>query len=395
MKFPEILEDDRYAVVLPITVAEELDAVKIKNKNEEARFQARRAVRTLVEKAGSYEVLYDVVGAKSSVPADWEPDKNDNCIAASAKINNYLLLTNDINMQLKAKALGVEVSSYEGMKQKDDKKNSDGWLTVELDDERFASLFSRPAGETFGLLKNQYLVVKHGTEEHVLKYNGYTFEEVIRRKFKMRYLDTFAPKDVYQICAMDSLVTNQFTVITGNAGTGKSLLALSYALWALKNGHISKIIVAVNPVKAKGTSDVGFYPGDKLEKLMNNNVGGMLVSKFGDEMPIEQLIQSGQLQIQTLADIRGSEIPKGALLYLPEMQNSSIELAKLAAQRVSEGAKIIAEGDMETQVDMRMFEGGNNGLRRYVEVFSGEKFFGHVNLPNIYRSKLAEVAERM
>ena len=66
---------------------------------------------------------------------------------------------------------------------------------------------------------------------------------------------------------------------------------------------------------------------------------------------------------------------------------------KLCLSRVSSGAKVIIEGDYEAQVDSREFAGGNNGLKRVIEVFKDHKEFGYVQLQNVWRSKIAELCE--
>ena len=129
---------------------------------------------------------------------------------------------------------------------------------------------------------------------------------------------------------------------------------------------------------------------------MQNSVGAMLVSKFGgDPMAVDQLIQDGMLEILPFSDIRGFEVSESQIMYISEAQNLNVDLAKLAIQRCAEGAKIILEGDPQTQVDHYSFEGNQNGLRRVIEVFEGTEGFSHIYLPNIRRSKIADLAEKM
>ena len=202
--------------------------------------------------------------------------------------------------------------------------------------------------------------------------------------------------DEFQMCAIDSLYKDNLTVITGKAGSGKTLLSLSYALQEVLSGKRSKLIIFANPVKTRGSEQLGYYPGDRTEKLMQNSVGAMLVSKFGgDPMAVDQLIQDGMLEILPFSDIRGFEVSESQIMYISEAQNLNVDLAKLAIQRCAEGAKIILEGDPQTQVDHYSFEGNQNGLRRIIEVFEGTEGFSHVYLPNIRRSKIADLADKM
>ena len=106
---------------------------------------------------------------------------------------------------------------------------------------------------------------------------------------------------------------------------------------------------------------------------------------------------NGSLKIYPFSDIRGIEISKGDIMYITEAQNLSVDLMKLAIQRCADGSKLVVEGDACAQLDKRSFEGSNNGLQRAIEVFTGveEIDFGYINLPTIYRSRMASKAEEL
>ena len=138
---------------------------------------------------------------------------------------------------------------------------------------------------------------------------------------------------------------------------------------------------------------MGYYSGDSLSKSLQNSIGQVLVTKFGDPYIIDYLIQQDKLRLVSMADARGMEIRDNEILWITECQNTSIDLIKLCLTRVSDEAKIIIEGDYTSQVDSFVFEGTNNGLKRVIEVFSGHEEFGYVQLQNIWRSKIAELCE--
>ena len=97
-----------------------------------------------------------------------------------------------------------------------------------------------------------------------------------------------------------------------------------------------------------------------------------------------------------MSDIRGFDTTgMNAGIYITEAQNMDIELMKLALQRIGEDSICILDGDDTTQVDLGIYAGSNNGLRRMSQVFRGEDIYGEVTLPNIYRSKIAEIAQKM
>lgn len=78
-----------------------------------------------------------------------------------------------------------------------------------------------------------------------------------------------------------------------------------------------------------------------------------------------------------------------------ESQNLDIALLKLLLQRISEDSIVIVDGDRKTQTDMAMYAGENNGMKRMSKIFRGNELFGQVDLQNIYRSKIAELADQM
>ena len=138
---------------------------------------------------------------------------------------------------------------------------------------------------------------------------------------------------------------------------------------------------------------MGYYSGDSLSKSLQNSIGQVLVTKFGDPYIIDYLIQQDKLRLVSMADARGMEIRDNEILWITECQNTSIDLIKLCLTRVSDEAKIIIEGDYTSQVDSFVFEGTNNGLKRVIEIFAGHEEFGYVQLQNIWRSKIAELCE--
>ena len=129
---------------------------------------------------------------------------------------------------------------------------------------------------------------------------------------------------------------------------------------------------------------------------MDSQIGNFLVSKLGDRIAVERMIDDGVLVLLPMSDIRGydtSGIPSA--VYITEAQNLDVDLMKLALQRIGEDSVCILDGDEDTQVDMSMYAGENNGMRRVSKVFRGEDIYAEVELQNIYRSRIAELAEKM
>ena len=113
-------------------------------------------------------------------------------------------------------------------------------------------------------------------------------------------------------------------------------------------------------------------------------------------MAVEQMIQQEQLILLPMSDVRGYDTSgMRAGVYISEAQNMSVNLMKLALQRIGEDGICIIDGDCKTQVDDIQFAGSNNGMRRASKVFRGEDIYGEITLQNIHRSQIGRIAERM
>jgi len=94
-------------------------------------------------------------------------------------------------------------------------------------------------------------------------------------------------------------------MIKGPAGTGKSQLSMGFLFWALEKHKIDKIIIFCNTVAVKGAAKLGYLPGSREEKLLDSQIGNFLISKLGDRVEVERLIDDGKLLLLPMADIRG------------------------------------------------------------------------------------------
>jgi predicted ribonuclease YlaK len=373
-----VLEQYSTAVIC-LPVLEELDRLKISHDNDVA-YKAREAIRKLKES----QVEFDI--------DEVDLEKTDNRILDYALRHGYRLLTNDLNLQLKAKAIGVEVENYIPQIE-----NYTGYKEVTFSNEELASWYEGNKNNNWGLINNQYLIVKYeDTYVGVWKYINGEFKEVFDKCIDSKMLGKIKPLDPFQRCAIDSLYTNQVTVLKGKAGSGKSLLSLAYAISEIERGNYERLIIFTNPVPVLNSAKLGFYPGDKNEKLLSSNIGNMLISKFGDKVAVEMLINQNKLVLLPFSDIRGFDTSgMRAIVYITEAQNLNINLMKIAAQRIGVECKFIIDGDNEAQVDLEAFSGKRNGMRRLSEVFRGQNFYGEVELKNIHRSKIAELADKM
>lgn len=266
-----------------------------------------------------------------------------------------------------------------------------------LTDEELASFYEKHIVPE-NLLINEYLLIKD-KDNNILdkyKFNG---EKLIQLQYQSLNSKTFGkikPKDEIQELAIDALKNNDLIMLRGSAGTGKSYLALGYLFEALEKGKISKIIIFCNTVATVGSAKLGYYPGSREDKLLDSQVGNFLSSKLGSFTEVERLIETEQLLLLPMSDIRGYDTTGlNAGIYIQEAQNFDIELLKLALQRIGNDCICIIDGDNTTQVDDNRFAGQRNGMRRLSEVFRGQDYYAEIELQTIYRSKIARQAQLM
>ena len=245
------------------------------------------------------------------------------------------------------------------------------------------------------ILQNEYFFIKTKDEVvDIYRRVGNEAKRVSYPVFNSEFFGDVKAKDIYQRIAMDSMMNNQITIVRGPAGSGKSWLCMSYLFSLLEKGKIDKIIIFCNTVAVKNAAKLGFYPGDKNEKLLDSQVGNFLSSKLGSRMMVEKMIQEEKLVLVPVADARGYDTTgMNAGVYIQEAQNLDRELMKLLLQRLGEDTICLIDGDDTAQVDLDAYAGMNNGIQRVVEVFKGQDFFGTVQLQKVRRSRIAEVAD--
>lgn len=388
--------------VLSSTTLHELENIKTnKGKDEETKYNARKAIHLLDKNPNKYEVVVFTKDISDLMYKYNVFDSPDNEIIACAKYysetNDIVFVTNDICCKIIAKDIfKLEVESI-GDEIDDTYK---GFVEKSLSEEEMAYFYEHLQQNIYGLLTNEYLILKDKNNEIVDKFrwDGTEYQNLKFPTIKSNYFGTVKPYngDIYQQMVLNSFSCNQITMVKGAAGTGKSYLALGYLMWLLEKRKIEKIIVFCNTVATANSAKLGYYPGTKDEKLIDSSIGNMLSAKLGDSFGLEQMIGQGKIQLLPLSDIRGFDTNgMSAGVYITEAQNMDISLMKLALQRIGEDSICIIDGDYNAQVDMSQYAGNNNGMRRMSEVFRGQDFYGEVELQNIYRSRISQVAELM
>lgn len=410
---------EEFFFIASTTLLELEDVKTSRNKDDQTKYQARRLLRLMNENQDKYHV---VVYEKLTNPYDVKetfgvmdtPDvrictcarlANDHLrfdgtewVLSDEKVDNGIVfVTNDLSCkQIAYNVFDLNVSSTHS----DEDEEYDGYVEVTMNDDVMAEFYQDLKSNKMGLLTNQYLIIK-GTDGEVkdrLRWDGNEFIPVKFPNVKSMLFGQVKPYngDVYQMLALDSLTANRITMLKGPAGTGKSYLAIGYMLWLLEKHKIDRIVIFANPTPTANAAKLGFLPGTQLEKLTDSSLGNMLGAKLGDKIELERLVSEHKLDILPMCDVRGFDTTGlNCAVYITEAQNLDISLMKLALQRVGEDSICIIDGDYNAQVDLNQYAGYNNGMRRLSQIFRNHDFYGEVKLQNIYRGRIAKLAELM
>jgi len=408
-------------VVIPITVLEELDNFKL--GNETKNFEARTIIRLLdklSEKGGLDTWIplgknrghLKIAMATEALNLDAElvygKNKNDHKIINVAlslqqhqKETHVVLVTKDINLRIKSKAIGLSSEDYLTGKVQNIRSISEGAVDLDnLDPELIKELYNLNTIPENGILKkeksaNAYYVLNKTSGSILARYNS--SNDSIER-IEKSYAYGIKPKNVEQTFALDALLNPEIKLIAlqGVAGTGKTLLALAAAL-EQKNNYDQ--IVLARPIVPLNNRDIGFLPGGAEEKIspymqpLWDNLK-FIKSQFRENerkrKNIEEMETSGFLSLTALAFIRGRSLTN-SIFIIDEAQNLTPHEIKTVITRAGEGTKIIFTGDIH-QIDTPYMDEQSNGLSYLIDKLKGQPLFAHVKLEKGERSALANLA---
>ncbi len=208
-----------------------------------------------------------------------------------------------------------------------------------------------------------------------------------------------------QQMTVELLLDDRVPLVTlvGQAGTGKTLLALAAALQKVVEEQVYEKILVSRPIMPLGR-DIGYLPGSKEEKLrewMNpifDNLKFLLTLKridkgTGLDKMINALLENGVIELEALTYIRGRSIPR-QFIIVDEAQNLTPHEVKTIISRVGEKSKMVMTGDAY-QIDNPYLDSSSNGLTYAAERMKDQELVGHVVLSKSERSMLASLAAEM
>lgn len=390
----KIFEED---FIISSVTLQELEHIKVsRNKDDHVKYEARKVLHLLDDNSDKYEVVvYDNAIENYILEKNMEITPDTKIVGSCAFINvmkDVIFITDDIACKMIASKIfnltvkGVNDEPVDIYK---------GYREISLDEQEMAHFYQNLSENVLGLLTNEYLLLKDcdGNIVDKLKWDGEAYQTIRSKPYKSNMFGTLKPLDDIQSFAMDSINTNDITVLYGKAGSGKTTLPLNYIMQEIEKGRYKKCYIVYSYEPLKGAKTLGFEKGDHITKLIYSaSIGNILASKFGDIQQVEYMIDRDMLDIIPTANIRGWECPSDSILLCTESQNLDVYTLKTIIQRCKSGCKQIYEGDVIEQKDTNI---QNVGINRLIDVFKGYKSFGCVKLKNNYRSELSELADKM
>lgn len=415
-------------IVIPLPVIEEID--HFKRGGQVINLNAREFARTLDELTGN--ALFNggvslgrgkgkvkiaiTKGLSDEIREIFREDTPDHRILSTAyeikkkskDPNSIVLVTKDVNLRMKAKAIGVLSEDYTtdhigNIEELYSGKDIIEDFSDDLLNKIYQMPFKIPAKEVIKKDKNEvhpnkFYIIRNKSRS-VLGYLDSQKEFVERIDKNPSY--GIMPRNAEQTFAMNALINKTIPLvsITGKAGTGKTLLALASAL-AVKKEY--RQIYIARPIIPLSNKDIGYLPGDvdsKLAPYMQPLWDNLKVIQ--DQYPdtdkhhqaISNMVKEEKLIVEPLSYIRGRSLQR-IFFIVDEAQNLTPHEIKTIITRVGEGTKLVFTGDIY-QIDHPYLDSMSNGLSYLIEHFKGQKLYAHINLEKGERSELAELASNL
>jgi PhoH-like ATPase len=411
-------------VAIPIQVLDELD--NMKSGNDTRNFEARSFIRLIDEISrkklinkwqplngkdkGSFKVVIDTEATDTNAESIFGTDKVDHRILNAAlglqqenPDKKIVLVSKDICLRLKAKALNLNAEDYETGKVKNLDELYTGKTVLNVTDKQVTQLNKKES------LSASELELRSYTSNHFYILEGkksmasgfYNSQSQQLEKITDQPIFNIYPKNLEQAFAIHALLNPDIKLVTiqGNAGTGKTLLALA---GALEQRKYYRQIYVTRPIVPLSNKDIGFLPGDVKSKIdpymapIWDNLK-FIKDQFADDekmqAKLDELVTNDKISIAPLAFIRGRTLSK-IFFIVDEAQNLTPHEIKTIISRAGENSKFVFTGDIY-QIDTPYLDAESNGLSYLIDRAKGHPLYAHITLQKGERSELANLATEL
>jgi PhoH-like ATPase len=401
------------SVFLCPTVLEELDTFKT-GSDERARNSrlVSRMLHDLREKGNLLDgIKVNDKGGKlffyvdESLAPEFPTDKADHRILGVCKnlsrTYSVVLITKDINLALKADVIGISARDFaEDNTIKQVEELYSGFIHLDAESKIIDSLYSSKIVQfnTEGLFPNQYVLLKDISDpKHTVmaRVRDVCSLQLVKEKSAWG----ITPRNLQQTFALDMLLDDSIPLVTlsGLAGSGKTVISVAAGLQKVVEERKYKSLVITRPVVSVGKQDLGFLPGNIMEKfspwLQPIRDAVEILFSTNSQEHFDDMIQSGIVKVEPLCYIRGRSF-HDSLIVLDESQNLSRHEVKTFLTRAGDNTKVIMTGDIY-QIDSPYIDSVSNGLTQTIERFKNETLSGHISLIKGERSTLATRAAEL
>jgi PhoH-like ATPase len=350
------------------------------------------------------------------LPQGFEKNADNYILATAVGIKEdtpgrkVILVTKDINMRVKAEALGLLAEDYRADQLVDPDEMYTGHAEVVVPQDMIDQMYKEKTVSVNGSLSkdqtfypNQFLMLVSADSPSITALTRYDGDNLELLRDPRHDIWGIRPLNREQRYAVELLLDDSVPLVTlaGKAGTGKTILAIAAGLQKVVNDKLYRRLSIYRPVVPMGR-DIGYLPGTEQEKLtpwmqpIFDNLEFLLNEgdrKNRGTSKLDYLIDSNVLDIKALTYIRGRSLPH-QFIIVDEAQNLTPHEVKTIVTRAGHGTKLVLTGD-PYQIDSPYLDSTSNGLTHVVERFRGQKMAAHVTLTKGERSPLAELASQI
>jgi PhoH-like ATPase len=373
-------------------VLSELDKHKY-SSDPQKQFQARQAHRLI--KDNKNKITYCIKHGDYKLPDSFDMEDNDNKIISIfgdlyVNNNDFLMLSNDLNMQFKCECLNLPIEGF------NENNNSDiykGYKKLSGDTEFINDLLHDISNgiNTYKFLTNEYLILHNKDLKAIFEYR---FDGDKFVPLRLPPSKTIKGRNSLQRCSLDLLNNKDIPIkiIAGGFGTGKTIGAVKMGLYHTLDKNFYKSLVYIrNPIPVDDT-DIGFLPGRKEEKIydycrpflqyLNDNK-----NEKKNQLNLDELIKNEKIKMDAVSFLKGVSL-EDSFVIMDEAEDLNLKLLKTIGSRIGEKSCIVFTGDWEQSEGKYKYD---NGLLKLIQQKKGDPLMGVVVLDEVLRSPVSKL----